>query len=320
MGDLPRNRVTPQLKVQPQADTTIQPHHEMSGRSIVALRLLMLMSVLFAFLLGWLPGVITSLSVLLVGAPPSHQPVWSTGWGSLPEDTALAVATLMLCATGFLFYSVFRRNNFAQTVRDIGLALSTPIDWRLLFIGFSCWYFFHFLGAFVGSLVQGFLPSFHVTTSTVPQDDVLPFFLNVIQAGPTEEIALVPLFLLLITAAFPVRFQRLGLWVAVVLAVCARVSFHLYYGPVAFVQHSVWALGVIATWFIVRNVWGTLLAHSCSNGIIALSIAPGYSFLAQVQVLIFLCALVLLALNRKLLWERVKDLRENGVFSPLVKE
>lgn len=107
MGDLPRNRVTPQLKVQPQTDTTIQPHHEMSGRSIVALRLLMLMSVLFAFLLGWLPGVITSLSVLLVGAPPSHQPVWSTGWGSLPEDTALAVATLMLCATGFCFTLFF---------------------------------------------------------------------------------------------------------------------------------------------------------------------------------------------------------------------
>ena len=85
MGYPPRNRVIPQLKVQPQTDTTIQPHHEMSGRSIVALRLLMLMSVLFAFLLGWL----------------------STGWGSLPEDTALAVATLMLCATGFCFTLFF---------------------------------------------------------------------------------------------------------------------------------------------------------------------------------------------------------------------
>ena len=132
-----------------------------------------------------------------------------------------------------------------------------------------------------------------IGASRIPAEDAWPAFFSSIQAGPLEEIALVPFILMLLATVPVVRTRKVGLRAVIRIAVVARLLFHLYYGPIAFISITVWAGGIIAVWLTYRNVWGTLLAHSVSNGLITLSVGPGLHWLFDVKILVIIGCAVL---------------------------
>lgn len=276
------------------------------------LKIVILLIVGFTYLFGWGAATTRAVEVLLDGSAPPNL-TWGNDWEDVRRKTFKSITTLILCAVGFFFYRTHQRQKFTQIIRDIGLSHTTKSNLRMFFIAFSGWYVSHFIGAIIAGEFYNILPRYKISATTVPPENTLPFFLHAIQAGPTEEIALVPLFLLLIPSVFPPKYRKVGVGVAITLAVAARVSFHLYYGPTAFVQHSIWAIGVITTWYFARNVWGIMLAHSCNNGLIALATDPSLSWLLEAQFYIFIGCLLLLALiltlNINVIITRIKQLR-----------
>lgn len=269
---------------------------------------------LLTFLIGWTGGVSRYLEILFSGSAPQTA-VWANSWDDLRKHTARSIGILLTCATCFIIYGAHQKRTFLDTTRDIGFTVFSKHSITMLCFAFSGWYVSHFGAGFIARTLSTYIPRYDIATGAVPPENTVSFFLATIQAGPTEELALVPLFLLLIPAAFPKRYRRWGLGVAITLAIAARVSFHLYYGPTAFVQHSIWAAGVIITWLITRNVLGLILAHSCSNGLLSLAISPAYSWLVYLHLCIFfICLIVLLGTLAKALERRreTKKLAESS--------
>lgn len=266
------------------------------------LRTALLILPILVFLKGWGSGAHFAIQTLLNGSAPEHT-VWSNSWSDLMSRTVDSILILLLCAIGFAIYGKFKERTFAETTQDIGLTLFSKSSVKMFVFAFSGWYISLAVGSWVAWALTEYFPMYDVTTASVPQQNVIPFFLSSIQAGPTEEIALVPLFLLLIPAAFPARYRNWSLGFAIILAFVARVSFHLYYGPTAFVKHSLWAAGIILVWLITRNVLGLILAHSFSNGLIALAIDPSYSWAIGLNFLLLLVSLfVLIAVFLNKFW------------------
>lgn len=262
--------------------------------SSLFLRLGMFLVPLITFSLGWGASAFQALEILSSGLPPEN-PVWTNSWEQLYPHTAGSIAILIICATGFTMYGAHQRKTFLETTSDIGFSLVGKDNVKMFLLSFSGWYVSFLVGLWIAHLLTSYFPRYNVNTESVPAENSIPLFLSAIQAGPTEELALVPLFLLLMPAALPQRCRKWGLGIAIALAIVARVSFHLYYGPSSFVQHSIWAAGVIITWLITRNILGLVLAHSCSNGLIALAVDPSFSWLQWVQFTVFGICLAVLA-------------------------
>ena len=78
-------------------------------------------------------------------------------------------------------------------------------------------------------------------------------------SGPAEEIILVPALILLL------RQGRARPWVAVLLAVAARVGIHLYYGWPMILGWAIWALLLISIWRVTGTVLGAIFTHALNN-------------------------------------------------------
>lgn len=78
-------------------------------------------------------------------------------------------------------------------------------------------------------------------------------------SGPAEEIILVPALILLL------RQGGARPWVAVLIAVAARVGIHLYYGWPMILGWAIWAFLLIAIWQVTGTVLGAVLAHALNN-------------------------------------------------------
>ena len=118
---------------------------------------------------------------------------------------------------------------------------------------------------------QAWFPN-HAQTydSQATGDDALPrLLIDMLIAGPAEEIMLVPGLILLLVAG------RCPLWLATTIAVAARAAFHLYYGAPVVAGYIVWALLLVVIWQITGTALGAVAAHALNNLIAALSRTPG---------------------------------------------
>lgn len=101
-------------------------------------------------------------------------------------------------------------------------------------------------------------------------------------SGPAEEIILVPALILLL------RQGGARPWVAVMIAVAARVGIHLYYGWPMIFGWGIWALLLIAIWRVTGTVLGAILAHALNNLTASMQLTgiPGGDALADIYTVL----------------------------------
>ncbi|MCP3425170.1 CPBP family intramembrane metalloprotease [Rothia sp. AR01] len=132
-------------------------------------------------------------------------------------------------------------------------------------------------------------------------------FLNVLSAGVQEELPLVPGIIMLML------FARVKPWMAIVLAMLARLSFHLYYGPNAIPGFLIWAFLIILIWRIAPTVWGLVLGHTFNNAVSAFNLTNPEAFELVEPVAIILAVIAAVVM----LWVGFQGwqlLRRRGVF------
>lgn len=121
--------------------------------------------------------------------------------------------------------------------------------------------------------------------------------------GPAEEIILVPALILLL------RQGGARPWVAVMIAVVARVGIHLYYGWPMILGWAIWALLLIAIWRVTGTVLGAVLAHALNNLVVSMQLTgtPGGAELAIVYSVLGWVGLVAVLLLLVWWWKNKKS-------------
>ncbi|WP_270241472.1 CPBP family intramembrane glutamic endopeptidase [Rothia kristinae] len=114
--------------------------------------------------------------------------------------------------------------------------------------------------------------------TALDQGDFPMLATSMLISGPAEEIILVPALILLL------RQGGARPWVAVMIAVAARVGIHLYYGWPMILGWAIWALLLIAIWRATDTVLGAVLAHALNNLVASMQLTgtPGGAELASV--------------------------------------
>lgn len=254
------------------------------------------------YFIVWLPGVFASLKILQAGSAPDDF-TWVPSTEALIVRTIHTVIIMALSFLAFFIYSLMKKQTYTHTLAQAGLRLRTRTDAINMGMVFSTWFITFFAGNLIASLVNEAWSGFYEfpLTNTALQDPTI-FLLSAIQAGPDEEIALVPLIVMSGVGAMQIVSRQAGKIILVCLisiAVIGRIAFHLYYGVGAIVAEGIWAAGLILAWFLWRNVWGAILAHSLNNALSALSLIPGWEFLGDTKIFIYLACVIFMLVNNK---------------------
>ena len=91
-----------------------------------------------------------------------------------------------------------------------------------------------------------------------PQTGALSVFDSAF-GGAVEEIVMLAMLVVVLRAV------RTTWWKIVVVAVLLRVSFHIYYGPIALPGLALWAAALVALYATTSRFWPIFLAHMTQN-------------------------------------------------------
>lgn len=222
---------------------------------------------LVMWFVGYGPGTVAALERMI---HPDDSTPWAVTKDSVVDTVAPVVLILGLVPAVWLI-----------CVRVCGLAwprlgvVPRWNRWELVWIPAS---FFLACGAgriltmVNGQAVRSFPDQVHRYRETgLDQGDFPMLATSMLISGPAEEVILVPVLILLL------RQGRARPWVAVMIAVAARVGIHLYYGWPMILGWATWALLLIAIWRVTGTVLGAVLAHALNNLIASMQLtgAPG---------------------------------------------
>lgn len=242
---------------------------------------------LYAAIFG--TGISLSIVTLANGGPLTAYP-WRNDASGLYSRIAEVIVVL---AGSFACLFVASLLNNQKTSELLIAASIRPAPGKvrswLLFLPLAMigWYAAVILQSGVRKIVESVAPSW---VYSYPLNDMhlsIYAYLSTGMAGLLEEILLVPVML--------VCFRVAGVKtpIAITIAVACRVLFHLYYGPVAYLSHALWALVVVLAWYIFPNVWGLVVMHGLANALTLYGQSHGVSDV--IETVLVLSTLILLA-------------------------
>lgn len=243
--------------------------------------------ILVVWALGWGGGTVRAIHAML---DPSYRTADLAGnWPGVVDTSltrlAVAVAVVVLC-----WFILKYRLNLAP--HSVGLRWPRSCT--------SMWWFFCAAGGFVallaisqaldgsiGVLIPGIakpwsnagMPPSHSAQNLV--FDVV----NSVAAG-SEEILYTALIPLVLSAA---GFRQAWVWI---IAVAARLSFHLYYFP-DMIWLILWAVGALVLYRLTRSLWATMATHMVYDLAVTFNAYPATSALTTVFIVILIALVVL---------------------------
>ena len=157
--------------------------------------------------------------------------------------------------------------------------------WRNQISAFGAAWMATVAGSLAVSLINA-IPSLHHTPPAHGSAAAWPATIDALMAGPTEEIVVLLLPLVLLRAG------RLPWSVVIAGCLALRLAYHVYYGVPA-LGLEVWALAMIFIYLRTRAVLGMIIAHTMWD--VALTVRQYWSQYVGVEVISAITVCVLLA-------------------------
>ncbi|HEY5032057.1 MAG TPA: CPBP family glutamic-type intramembrane protease [Actinomycetes bacterium] len=230
-----------------------------------------------------------------------HEPGHTTG---RVGATGALVSTALVLSTDVAVLALVYFIAKARGLSAVDLGLGRPADkaatWRDIDIVLLYWLALLTAGLLSTWLDGSRYPYEHGTWAALPS---LALALN---AGPTEELALLVLPVVLL------RQAREPLWRMAIVLVVLRLSFHVYYG-LGVLGLTVWAVAILALYLRTGRALPLIVAHSAYDVLLTV----GHFFPAtSVLVGLFVLCVLILGLVRIGVRARAGGRHRRGVMAP----